>query len=171
MGKKKTTTDKKKHGLSRTGFYRSYIDMFSRCYNKKSARYKNYGARGIIVCKEWQDFNSFVKDMFSSWKKGLTIDRIDCNKHYYKDNCRWLEKTKQSLNRTNSIIKNGKRVAVLARENNLKANIVGNRLKKGWSLEKTLKTPVLKSGCPTYYDFEGFKLSYQDLLKFLLRYL
>ncbi len=155
----------KRHGLASTGFYQSYMDMMRRCYNVKSPRYKNYGARGIKVCDRWHDFYNFIEDMYDSWINGLTIDRLDCEIDYNKDNCRWLEKKYQSLNRTNSIKKNNIRVAPIARENKIKAGVFGGRIRRGWSIDKIIKTPVLARGNPVSFKYLEYSLSYKDLVK------
>lgn len=81
--------------------------MRRRCYNKNCKEYKNYGARGIQVCDEWRDpCNGLLK--FTEWaiKNGysddLTIDRIDNNKGYFPNNCRWVTRKVQSNNKSNN---------------------------------------------------------------------
>jgi hypothetical protein len=72
--------------------------MIQRCNNQKHKYYNDYGARGITVCDEWLDINNFINDMFPSYQEGLSIDRIDNNKGYSKDNCRWTTKSIQARN-------------------------------------------------------------------------
>lgn len=88
----------KKHGMSESGSYRSWCAMRLRCYNKNSTSYKWYGARGIKVCKKWESFDSFYKDM-GERPKGMTLDRIDSNKNYEPSNCKWSTPSEQALNR------------------------------------------------------------------------
>ena len=80
----------------------SWRMMLSRCNNPFNNRYKTYGARGITVCNDWHVFSNFYTDMFASWKPGLQIDRIDNDKGYSKENCRWATPAENSRNRTNS---------------------------------------------------------------------
>ena len=91
-----------KHGLSRTRIYKIWIGMRVRCNNPNSVPYPYYGAKGIKVCKEWDDSaNGFI--CFYKWAKengysdDLTIDRIDPNKGYDPANCRWVDRYTQNV--------------------------------------------------------------------------
>jgi len=87
-----------KHGKYKDRIYRIWSGMVQRCTNKKSTNYKNYGGRGISVCDEWLLFDNFYKDMGDD-KKGLTLDRIDNDKGYTKENCRWATYSEQADNK------------------------------------------------------------------------
>ena len=75
--------------------------MIGRCYNKRTSKYAEYGGRGITVCDEWRkNPRSFVEWAKShGFKKELTIDRIDVDKGYSPDNCRWVDNLTQSRNK------------------------------------------------------------------------
>lgn len=88
----------KKHGLSKHRLYLCWFNMMQRCFDKNHKFYACYGGRGISVCDEWLDVSNFIEDMYPSFKEGLTLDRIDNNKGYYKDNCRWATQEIQSRN-------------------------------------------------------------------------
>jgi hypothetical protein len=74
--------------------------MKSRCYNKNSSSYHNYGGRGIQVCQRWKEFfENFYDDMQEGYDWFLQIDRIDNNGDYSPDNCRWSSKSENCYNR------------------------------------------------------------------------
>lgn len=99
IGTKNTT-----HGMRKTGTYSSWISMKDRCLNKNSKDFDSYGAKGITVCKEWADsFEQFYLDMGEK-PRGKSIDRIDNNLGYFKENCRWATHSEQQKNKFNSCI-------------------------------------------------------------------
>lgn len=99
----------RKYKYSNKRLYGIYAAMIARCYDEKNRRYHNYGGRGITVCEEWKS----NYDVFAEWafnngfdkdaKQGVcTLDRIDVNKGYSPDNCRWISNKEQQFNkRTN----------------------------------------------------------------------
>lgn len=136
------------HGLSKTRFYKIWSEMLRRCFNQNAANYSMYGGRGIKVCDEWKSFEGFYKDMYSGYKKGLSIDRIDVNGNYCKENCRWLDAKGQARNRRNTIFVNGVSLSELCEEKKLDYGIVWQRIHKSkWSVEKALSTPINKRMC------------------------
>lgn len=94
---------KVKHGLWRTSTYHSWQSMKKRCFNKDDVAYKQYGGRGIRVCDEWLNFEAFYRDMGDK-PEGATLERIDVNGDYCKDNCKWASSFEQSRNRRSNRI-------------------------------------------------------------------
>lgn len=87
-----------KHGMYNTKQYKVWTAMLDRCRNPKSTSYKWYGGRGITFDPRWILFYVFHEDMGST-PKGMTLDRIDNNGPYSKDNCRWISHKKNCQNR------------------------------------------------------------------------
>lgn len=92
------------HGRSKSKLYRVWASIKDRCYRQECAGFKDYGARGIRMCKEWKNnFQSFYDwAIANNYKDGLTIERKDVNGNYCPDNCCWIPKEQQSRNRRNS---------------------------------------------------------------------
>lgn len=86
-----------KHGGSGSPEHESWSSMKLRCLNKNHIAYHRYGGRGIDICDRWNDFAEFLKDM-GSRPAGCSLDRIDNNKGYYPDNCKWSSKREQANN-------------------------------------------------------------------------
>ena len=79
--------------------YITWHNMMRRCYFEKDNSFLNYGARGIVVCKEWHRFKNFLKDMGDKPSKYHSLDRIDNDLGYSKYNCRWATRSQQCDNR------------------------------------------------------------------------
>lgn len=90
-----------KHGQCKNPLYKVWNGMRERCANPKNKSYPNYGARGIRFSNEWKTFAGFFKDMGNGYQKGLYLDRIDNNKGYNKENCRWVDVVVSGQNRRN----------------------------------------------------------------------
>jgi len=88
---------KKEKPYSKYKAYKSWNSMKVRCLNKDNEHYKFYGARGIKICERWLNFKNFLEDM-GERPEGKTLDRINVNGNYTKENCRWATPEEQSNN-------------------------------------------------------------------------
>lgn len=138
-----------RHGLAKTTFYRKYSGAVDRCIRTGHAGYKYYGGKGVKV--EWDSFIEFRDDMYDSFKKHVekhgekntSLDRIDVNGNYSKENCRWATIKEQNLNKTNTALVNfnGKTYSlrILSEKYNIKNNVLWNRVfRYKWSINKSL---------------------------------
>lgn len=147
-GKCKFRYDHKIHGGYKTRLWRIWDGMKARCNNSNAPNFKNYGGRGIKVCKEWlTSFDSFREWAFSNgYANNLTIDRINNDQGYNPTNCRWVSLKAQANNkRTNHLLTyNGesKTISQWSESTGLSWNCIKKRIDAGWSVERTLTTPV-----------------------------
>ena len=149
--KEKMSKSQIKHGYRNTSFYKSWQNMKSRCDNLNNSDYKNYGGRGISYSYSWKEFVNFQKDMESTYRKGLTLDRINNNKGYSKENCRWATYKEQNNNRRDNHLfsYNGISDTLTGWAKRLKINksTLSERFYiYKWSIEKVLTTEVRHFG-------------------------
>lgn len=126
-----------------------YDHMKKRCYNKEDKSYKYYGDRGIKICNEWLlDKKQFYKWAFKNgYKDNLTLDRIDVNKDYCPDNCRWITIKEQQRNKRNNrfLTYKGKTLTFSQWEENLgfKSGTLRDRIDRyGWTVAEAIERPV-----------------------------
>lgn len=139
---------KYKNILGEYGYYRLrkiYTSMKQRCYDKNCTSYSRYGARGITVCEEWLNDRTIFYDwcILSGYDIDLTIDRIDNDKGYSPDNCRWVDYVVQSNNRRNinRYEVNGEMLTLteICKKYNIKESTMWNRFyRDGCSIEEIL---------------------------------
>lgn len=134
-------------GGNETPEFKAWLAMKGRCYNPNFRNYKNYGGRGISVCKRWlKNFENFLADVGLRPSPQHSLDRIDNNGNYCPENCRWATAKEQTTNRRNNRI-----VTAFGRSGPLvgfmpagfdggspEYNRVLRRLNKGWSVERAL---------------------------------
>ena len=141
------TTLYEMHGLEGTAEYWIYRKILARCYNKNHSHYERYGGRGITVCDKWlSSVNSFVNDMGKRPAKGYEIERINNDKGYSPDNCRWATRQEQMNNTASNrfITYDGKKqtIAQWARELNVNYRVLYARIRRGWDVKKSIETPI-----------------------------
>jgi len=124
------------HGMSANPLYFVWKNMLERCSNEDLKVYKHYGGRGISVCAEWEDINTFMEwANENGYKEGLEIDRIDNDGDYIPNNCRFTTRKEQMLNtrRNIKVMINGvtKSVSEWAEEYDMKVNTLQYRYHRG----------------------------------------
>lgn len=141
-----------KHGMSNTPIYAVWSSMMQRCLDINFAQYSDYGDRGITVCDKWKSFNEFYKDM-GNQPEGMTLERIDNTKGYYKDNCKWATRKEQANNRrTNRLITyRGKTQSLALWVDELGLNYY--RVKKRLNLNWTPEEAFNKEKVPPSFKF------------------
>jgi len=132
----------KHHGLSKTQEYKTWSRIRRRCFDEKDRNYKDYGGRGIKMCKKWNDsFINFYSDM-GLRPEGTSIERINNEKGYYKENCRWATPKEQGNNtRRNHFVTYKNKTQTLsqwAKEIGINEGVLWYRIKTKWPLEKAL---------------------------------
>jgi hypothetical protein len=130
-----------------TRIYNTWAQMLARCNNPNAISFKRYGAKGIKVCDAWRDFRVFYADM-GDIPEGRTLDRIDNDKGYSKENCRWADPKTQSRNRINTAMAewNGKLmpVAEIAEINGIGCRFLHDRLKRGIPIDVAISKQKIR---------------------------
>lgn len=138
----------KKHGGRGTRLFSIWKNMKARCYNPKNKKFVIYGGRGITVCEEWVNNYTAFRDWSLShgYAEHLTIDRIDNDKGYSPENCRWATVLQQARNKQHNHLityKNEtKTLSEWAEQFHIDHRTILRRLELGWSVEEALETPV-----------------------------
>lgn len=130
-------------------WYGSYHSMMDRCYRGKSANYRFYGGRGIRVCAEWHNIESFEKWCAESgYRKGLSLDRVNPDGDYCPKNCRWVTSKQQANNRRNTVyLTHGGETHTISEWSEITGicrSTISNRIYcLGWSVSKALTKEVV----------------------------
>jgi hypothetical protein len=143
----------RKHGMEGSSEYRIWIDMRRRCEQPQRPDFKNYGARGVTVCDEWNlgsdgmtGFEIFYRDMGPRPSRHHTIDRKDNDGPYEKNNCHWALAETQGRNRRDNrmITIDGITITVTeaAQRFGINRQTLFSRIDLGWDPVRAVKTPV-----------------------------
>lgn len=129
--------------LYKTRIYRIWSNMKTRCSNTNIKDYYRYWWRWISFCEKWKHFEWFYEDMKDWYSESLTLDRINNNWNYCKENCRWTDLKTQSNNRiSNTIIEFNwvkKTLEEWSRFLNIKSSTLRQRyFSYRWDIEKCL---------------------------------
>lgn len=138
------------HGIKRGNehLYAIWQGMKARCSNSQRKEAKYYFFKGIRVCKEWENDFLLFKDwaIKNGYKVGLTLDRINSDKGYSPDNCRFVDRYVQNNNTSKNkfITLDGETLTIAqwTRKMDLPRGLISSRLKNGWSEERAVKTSV-----------------------------
>jgi len=140
---------RRKHMMSYTSVYGTWIGMLQRCYNPTNVRFSNYGARGITVCARWREsFENFYADMGDPSSPSHSIDRIDNNGNYELSNCRWGTRSEQQRNKrdTRMLTVNGvtKPMIDWAESDSCQVSypVLHARITSGWNIDDALNIPL-----------------------------
>lgn len=143
----------RKYGMARpSSEYNTWASMIARCVNPNRPEYPRYGGRGIKVCDEWRfSFLTFLADMGPK-PLGTSLDRLDNEKGYFKGNCAWRSAIEQGNNRRITVRLSFKGETLTPRgwseRTGLSANVIRDRLRKKWPIEKILLTPAREEKFP-----------------------
>jgi hypothetical protein len=144
-----------RHGFSDSRLENSHIAMRQRCYNPKSVSYRNYGARGIAVCKRWiESPRSFYEwAVANGYRDDLFLDRKDNDGDYSPKNCRWVTKAQSESNKsTNRRIEyNGENLTIAewTRKTGLPRTLIESRYDRNWPLDKVFSHERYSHRCRT----------------------
>jgi len=145
---------KLKHGHAaggrHTSEYSTWAEMIQRCTNPRNRFYAYYGGRGITVCKRWRaSFKKFLSDMGRRPTPLHSIDRRNGNRGYKPSNCRWATKAEQMNNIASNrkLTLNGvtRNMSQWADRLGFGRNTIPSRLRRGWSVKRSLTMPVIKN--------------------------
>lgn len=133
------------HKGKRPKGYAAWVNMRQRCTNRRRPDFKNYGGRGITYCRRWEVFDAFIEDMGVPAEPQMSLDRIDNSLGYSPENCRWVTRQVQNLNKRNCVRYewNGesKTLPEWSRETGIGRVTILKRLQRGWAVGRALTEP------------------------------
>lgn len=135
------------HGESNTRLFKIWQGIHKRCENKNAHNYYLYGARGISVCEEWDEYLPFAEwARENGYTDELTIERKDVNGDYGPNNCTWVTNKEQQNNKRNNhyITYNNEThtISEWAEILGINYGTFNSRIQRGWSIERVIETPI-----------------------------
>lgn len=151
--RERTSKAHKKHGMYGHRDYWTWQDMWKRCTNERHRGWKDYGGRGIRVCKRWRDFSNFVADM-GPRPAGYLLDRRNNNGDYTPKNCRWASPSESARNTRRAtrvtIGRDTLTLAAWAERKGMRYRTLYYRIfARGWSPRRAVLTPIRRRRSPT----------------------
>lgn len=137
-----------KHGMSKTPEYKAWTSLLMRCYSQKDISYEYYGGRGIKVCERWNKFENFYDDIGDRPSNKHSLDRVDSNGDYCKENCKWSTILEQNCNKRN----NNNIIGITLRDN---GSYQWHTMENGVRYSGTCKTKEIAA---TMYDNKNEEL-------------
>jgi hypothetical protein len=128
------------HGKHLSRVYSIHHNMKDRCNNENSNMYEYYGARGIKVCDRWNSFVNFYEDMGDP-PDGYSLERLDVNGGYSKENCKWIPHKEQARNRRDTVMIEGIPLIEWSEKYDLSVSTVKSRYRLGWTADRIRNTP------------------------------
>lgn len=128
------------HGMSKHPTYAVWRSMLARCTNPSHPAWPNYGGRGITVCDTWQNsFTPFWADMGPTYSAGLDLDRKDNDGPYSPENCHWVTRRANTMNKRNTV--RAVDIPEIARETGISTSTLYYRLHNGWPIDQLRRKP------------------------------
>lgn len=147
-----------RHGYTGSAIHQTWLSMKRRCDNPHAQNYYLYGGRGIKYEPRWAIFENFLNDMGDKPNSEVSLERVDNEQGYSKENCRWATRIEQANNKRNSRYLDfmGKRLTVSqwAKEVDLQMKTIHQRLSKGWSAERALTEPSFKGKNQYFFNLK-----------------
>lgn len=133
-----------KHWMEWTRIYNIWRNIKRRCTCKDYLYYKQ---KWITYDKRWETFVWFYKDMGKWYSDNFSIDRIDNNWNYYKENCRWVDNKTQQRNKSDTVKYKWISLKTYCEENNLNYITIYSRIRRWMKTEQAINKPIIKRKC------------------------